>query len=34
MRGSAAVSLRADLVDAKTNQSFGQIEIPLAGVND
>jgi len=30
----AAVTLRTDLVDAMTQQSFGRIEIPLAIGND
>jgi hypothetical protein len=35
MQGNvAAVTLRTDLVDAMTQQSFGRIEIPLAIGND
>jgi hypothetical protein len=33
-RGSTTLTLRADLVDAATKQSFGQVEIPFAVVKD
>ena len=33
-RGSAALTLRSDLVDAMTKQPFGRLEIPFAVVKD